>query len=89
MSIEMSDIKAGSYELTALQWDEITSKPGQPLDFHRHRRGDTVSLDVEQARRLVTAGAVRKPGADGESVVPGSEPSTAPGGDARSVPKGK
>jgi hypothetical protein len=57
------DIKAGKYELVAVSWDEIKSKPGEPLDFVRHRRGDVVDLDVETARRLVRAGAVVKPGA--------------------------
>lgn len=56
------DIKAGKYELVALSWDETTSKPGEPYAFRRHVQGDVVSLDVEQARRLVTAGAVVKPG---------------------------
>lgn len=56
------DIKAGEYELVALQWDQQTSKPGEPFDFVRHRAGDRVTLDVEEAHRLVRAGAVAKPG---------------------------
>lgn len=64
----MSDeIKAGKYELVAVSWDEIKSKPGEPLDFVRHYRGDVVDLDVETARRLVLAGAVVKPGAREEA----------------------
>lgn len=56
------EIKAGKYELVALSWDETTSKPGEPFAYKRHVQGDVVTLDVEQARRLVTAGAVVKPG---------------------------
>lgn len=51
------------YELVSIFWDEITSKPNEPLDFVRHRRGDRVQLDSEQARRLLAAGAVVEPGA--------------------------
>lgn len=56
------DVKAGTYELVALMWDEPLSKPGEPFDFIRHRRGDKVKLNVEEARRLLTAGAVVRPG---------------------------
>lgn len=56
------DVKAGTYELVAVLWDEPLSKPGEPFDFKRHRKGDKVKLDVEEARRLVAAGAVVKPG---------------------------
>lgn len=72
-------IKAGKYELVALRWDEILSKPGEPFDFTRHHRGDEVTLNVEEARRLVLAGAVVKPSKDGEKPeVLGSGPSVAP-----------
>lgn len=54
--------KAGEYELYALSWDETVSKSGEPYDFVRHTAGDTVTLDAEQARRLVPAGAVGRPG---------------------------
>lgn len=80
--VDLNDIKAGDYELVALRWDEITSKPGEPLDFVRHHRGDTVTLSVEDARRLVVAGAVVKPGTKAE--VPGVGPSVAPGSDSDS-----
>ena len=76
--VDLSSIKAGEYELVALRWDEITSKPGEPFDFVRHRKGDKVTLDVEQARRLVVAGAVVKPGAESDEL-PGTGPSVAPG----------
>lgn len=56
--VDLNKVKAGSYRLLSKFWDEIKSKPGEPFDFTRHRRGDTVELDVEQARRLVKAGAV-------------------------------
>lgn len=63
MSTTVNEIKAGEYELVAELWDEPKSKPGDPyFDFVRHRKGDKVKLDVETARRLVTAGAVVKPG---------------------------
>lgn len=60
--VDLNDIKAGKYELVALQWDEILSKPGEPFNFKRHKQGDVVELNVEDARRLVRAGAVVKPG---------------------------
>ena len=59
----MSDIKAGKYEVAALFWERPTSKLGEPYDYVRHNRGDIVTLDVEEARRLVQAGAVVEPGA--------------------------
>lgn len=59
----MSDIAAGKYELVALFWEEPLSKPGEPYNFVRHVRGDVVDLNVEEARRLVQAGAVVEPGA--------------------------
>lgn len=58
----LDDVKAGKYELIAVSWDRITSKPGQPLEFIRHRQGEVVDLDVEQARRLLRANAVVKQG---------------------------
>ena len=58
----IDETKAGEYELVAVQWDEPTSKPGEPFTFIRHRRGDTVTLNEEEASRLVRAGAVVKPG---------------------------
>ncbi|GAA5154774.1 hypothetical protein GCM10023340_38860 [Nocardioides marinquilinus] len=60
---ELNEVKAGKYQLVALSWDHITSKPGEPLDFTRYRRGDVVELNVEDAKRLVAAGAVVAPGA--------------------------
>lgn len=61
--VDTNDIKAGKYELVALQWDEILSKPGEPFNFKRHKQGEVLDLNVEDARRLVKAGAVVKPGA--------------------------
>lgn len=57
------DITAGRYEVVCEQWDEILSKPNEPLDFVRHVKGDLVDLDVAEARRLLKAGAVVEPGA--------------------------
>lgn len=69
-------MKAGKYELLVLHWEQILSKPGQPFDFVRHHRGDVVDLNIEDARRLVKAGAVKVPGAPdagtGPSVPPGA-----------------
>jgi hypothetical protein len=62
MTTNIDDITAGEYELVALQWDQQTSKPREPFDFVRHRQGDRVTLNVEDARRLYAAGAVVKPG---------------------------
>lgn len=59
---ELNEIKAGKYQLVAQSWEHITSKPGEPLDFTRYRKGDVVDLNVEDAKRLVAAGAVVKPG---------------------------
>ncbi len=55
-------IPAGDYEMVALLWDEVTSEPGKPFTFTRHRQGDIVTLNEEDARRLVLAGAVVEPG---------------------------
>lgn len=60
--MDLNDVKAGKYQLVAVRWDQITSKPGEPLDYVRYRRGDTVELNAEDAKRLVKAGAVVKPG---------------------------
>lgn len=49
---------AGRYELVAIVWDELTSKPGRPDIFVRHRQGDIVQLDAAEATRLLAAGAV-------------------------------
>lgn len=56
-----TDIKAGDYELLA-QWDEVTSKPTEPLNYERHAPGDIVHLDEATAKRLVGAGAALKKG---------------------------
>lgn len=56
---DLSKVAAGEYELIALSWDEVKSKPGQPFDYVTHRKGDKVNLNIEQARRLVSAGAVK------------------------------
>lgn len=55
---DLSKVKAGKYRLISRRWDQILSKPGEPFDFVRHRAGDVVDLNVEDARRLVSAGAV-------------------------------
>ena len=60
--MDLNDVKAGKYQLVAVRWDQITSKPGEPLDYVRFRKGDIVDLNVEDAKRLVAAGAVVKPG---------------------------
>lgn len=62
MATRDDHIPAGKYELTALLWDEITSEPGKPFTFVRHRQGEVVDLNEEDARRLVLAGAAVEPG---------------------------
>lgn len=60
--MDLNDVKAGKYQLVAVRWDQITSKPNEPLDYIRHRKGAIVDLNVEDAKRLVAAGAVVRPG---------------------------
>lgn len=60
--MDLNDVKAGKYQLVAVRWDQITSKPSEPLDYIRHRKGAIVDLTAEDAKRLVAAGAVVKPG---------------------------
>lgn len=60
--MDINDVKAGDWELVADQWDEVTSKPGQPLDYTRHYAGDVVTLNQADARRLFKGGAIVKPG---------------------------
>lgn len=60
---DINDVKAGEYQLIADRWDERTSKPGEPFTFTRHRKGDVVTLDEADAKRLFAAGAVVEPGA--------------------------
>jgi hypothetical protein len=60
--MDLNDVKGGKYQLVSVRWDQITSEPGEPLDYIRHRRGDIVDLTAEDAKRLVAAGAVVKPG---------------------------
>lgn len=55
-------MSAGLYELTALMWDQPTSRPGCPETYIRHRQGDIVRLTDADARRLLAAGAVVEPG---------------------------
>ena len=62
MTTDLNDVKAGKYQLVAVRWDQITSKPGEPLDYVRHRKGAIVDLNAEDAKRLVAAGAVVRPG---------------------------
>ena len=59
---DLNDIKAGEYELVAELFDQALSKPGEPFRYKRHRKGDLVTLDAAEARRLYAAGAVVVPG---------------------------
>ncbi|MGN7134565.1 hypothetical protein ACTHQY_14965 [Rhodococcoides corynebacterioides] len=59
---DLNQITAGEYELVAALFDQPTSKPGEPFDFHRYRQGDIVTLDAAEAKRLFAAGAVVVPG---------------------------
>lgn len=80
--VDLSKVTAGKYELIVPRWDQITSKPGEPLDFVRHRRGDVVDLNVEDARRLMRAGAVKP--AKGKAQTPAPAP-TQPTGETVAV----
>lgn len=59
-----TNAKAGKYRLTAAVWREVTKRndtTGQPTEWVKHRRGDLVELDAEQATRLLKAGNVEDP----------------------------
>ena len=60
--VDVNEIKPGNYELVAEMWDETISKPGEPFNYKRHRKGDIVKLNASEAKRLVLAGAVITPG---------------------------
>lgn len=64
-------VTAGTYELAADSWDEIvdpgelnpyTGQYSRVPEYHRHLKGDLVSLDVHEARRLLRCGSVIVPG---------------------------
>lgn len=60
---DVNDIKAGDYELVADHWDETTSEPDARIwTYVRHYKGETVTLNEEDAKRLVLSGAVVEPG---------------------------
>lgn len=62
--MDLNDVKAGDYELVAELFDQPTSKPGDPVFLYkRYIKGDIVTLDEDEAKRLVSAGAVVEPGA--------------------------
>ncbi|WP_010541897.1 hypothetical protein [Dietzia alimentaria] len=46
------------YTLLADQWDQVVSKPNEPFQFVRHRKGETVELTGADERRLLRVGAV-------------------------------
>lgn len=74
---DLNNVTAGKYELIVPRWDQITSKPGEPFNFTRHRQGDVVELDVEEARRLVRAGAVKPKGSKSQPANPTPSPAPA------------
>ncbi len=64
-------VTAGTYELAADSWDEIvdpgelnphTGQYSRVPEYRRHLKGDLVSLDVHEARRLLRCGSVVVPG---------------------------
>lgn len=75
------------YELLADEYHETTSKPGEPFTFKTYRKGDTIQLDAENARRLIEADAVVDPNADG-SQEPGGETVAPEGKVTDEVPAG-
>ncbi|MBZ5736488.1 hypothetical protein K8Z61_18510 [Nocardioides sp. TRM66260-LWL] len=63
---------SAGYEVVALFWEQITSKPGQPLEYVRHRRGTVVHIDdAAEVQRLVNAGAIRNASSGQDSPQPG------------------
>lgn len=68
------------YELLADEYNETTSKQGEPFTYKTYRKGDKVKLNAEQAERLIAAGAVADPDAKADAGEPGGKPK---------APKGK
>lgn len=66
--MDINQVKAGRWELVADQWDEVTSKPGEPLAYVRHTAGDVVTLTQADARRLYKGGAIVEPGSREKAV---------------------
>ena len=61
---DTNEIKAGEYELLSELFDQPLSKPEDKVfRFKRYRRGAIVTLNEEEAKRLVLAGAVVEKGA--------------------------
>jgi 2-keto-3-deoxy-6-phosphogluconate aldolase len=69
--LDLSLVEAGEYELVVQSWDELVRmtpvldeqgfKVREVPEFRRHVKGDLVTLDVAEARRLLSAGAVLRP----------------------------
>lgn len=49
---------AGKYRLAVGIWNELVSKPKEPREFVKHVKGDVVTLNSDDADRLLRAGAV-------------------------------
>ncbi|UVT24969.1 hypothetical protein NXT08_22470 [Rhodococcus pyridinivorans] len=50
------------YRIVAESWDEIHSKPGEPLNYTRHRKGAVVEVPDAEVDRLIKAGAIETAG---------------------------
>ncbi|WP_094980339.1 hypothetical protein [Rhodococcus pyridinivorans] len=50
------------YRIVAESWDEILSKPGEPLNYTRHRKGTVVEVPDAEVDRLIRAGAIEPAG---------------------------
>lgn len=50
------------FKIVARHWDQIKSKPHEPLVFTRHTAGDVVEIPKAEADRLLKAGAIEPPG---------------------------
>jgi hypothetical protein len=72
------------YELTADRLSLVTSKPGDPLEYEDHVKGDKVSLTEARAKELIAAGAVKDPDASDDAGEPGGQ-TEAPEGKAPGV----
>ena len=49
------------YRIIAESWDQILSKPGEPLNYTRHRKGAVVDVPDAEVDRLLKAGAIEAP----------------------------
>ncbi|MGR6579272.1 hypothetical protein ACT89R_01705 [Rhodococcus qingshengii] len=54
----MSTSKTAEYVLLVTQFDQQIQKKGEPVEYRRYRRGDTLALSSAEAARLLDAKAI-------------------------------